>query len=70
MTENHIDGEQRLPLFPAELRLITHISRVEEERMGVEIANTMHYRAQNDLMNSDALEDPMDDPMNVDGDET
>ncbi|KAF8165171.1 hypothetical protein B0H34DRAFT_830366, partial [Crassisporium funariophilum] len=65
MTENHIDEEERLPPFPAELRLSAHISRLEEERMGVELANTIRYRTQHDLMNSDALEDPMDDPMNV-----
>ena len=38
--------------------------------MGVELANTMHYRAQNDLMNSESLKFPMEDPMNVDGNES
>ena len=38
--------------------------------MGVVLADAMHYRTQNDLMNSDALEDPMDDPTNVDVDES
>ena len=70
MTENHIDAEQQLPSFPAELRLSAHISRVEEERMGVELTNTMNYRTQHNLMNSDALEDPMDGLMNLDGDES
>jgi hypothetical protein len=49
--KNHIDGDQQLLLFPAKLRLSAHISRVEEEQMGVELANTTHYRAENDLMN-------------------
>jgi len=66
MTENHIDAEQQLP---AELRLSAHISRVEEERKGFELTNTINYRTQHNLMNSDALEDPMDGLMNLDGDE-
>lgn len=36
--------------------------------MRVELTDTMNYRTQHDLMNSDALEDPMDNSMNLDHD--
>ena len=38
--------------------------------MGVELTNTMDYRTQHNLMNSGALEGPMDGLMNLDGDES
>jgi hypothetical protein len=60
MSEYHLDDEGQLPPFPPKLRVSTHISRLEEERMGVELADTIHYRTTYHLPDSDGLEDPMD----------
>ncbi|KDR69600.1 hypothetical protein GALMADRAFT_77244 [Galerina marginata CBS 339.88] len=60
MTEHHLDDQGELPPFPPELRVTTHITRLEEERMGVELADTIYYRTRNKLPDSDGLEDPMD----------
>ena len=36
MTGHHLDDDDQLLSFPPKLRVSTHISRLEEERMGVD----------------------------------
>ncbi|KAF9483347.1 hypothetical protein BDN70DRAFT_852020 [Pholiota conissans] len=56
MIGEHIDeSSDTLPPIPTALRLSTHISRLEEERIGVEAALTSTYRDTWDMLNSDAL---------------
>ena len=66
MMEHHLDEDERLPTFPVELRFSTHISRLEEERMGVELLDTQEYRKKYNLPDSDPLEGPVD--MDLDAD--
>ena len=60
MTGHHLDDDDQLPPFPSELRVSTHISRLEEEWMGVEPADTTWYRTTYNVADSDGLQDPMD----------
>jgi hypothetical protein len=60
MTGHHLNDDGQLPPFPSELRVSTHISRLEEERMGVELADTTRYRATYNVADSDGLQGPMD----------
>ena len=64
--EHHLDEDERLPVFPVTLRFSTHISRLEEERMGVELINTQEYRTKYNLPDSDSLEAPMDVDLDTD----
>lgn len=62
MAEHHLDEQNRLPVFPREFRLTTHISRLEEEWMGVEMIDTEFYRKNNDIpASNDLLPQEMDD---------
>jgi hypothetical protein len=51
MLEYHVDNG-KLPPFPAKLRVSSHISRAEEESMGVEFMKTMDYRKKYNLPNT------------------
>jgi hypothetical protein len=57
MVGEHLDPvDETLPPIPTALRLSTHISRAEEERMGVEQELTKQYRDTWDILNSDGLQ--------------
>lgn len=56
MAVYHVDENHILPSIPPSLRLKTHITREEEDRMGVEIALTLRYREENNIPNSDAVQ--------------
>jgi hypothetical protein len=51
MLENHLD-DGKLPPFPQKLRVSSHISRAEEESMGVELMKMMDYRSRYNLPNT------------------
>jgi hypothetical protein len=55
MSVYHVDRNQISPSIPPPLRLKIHISREEEDRMGVEITLTVRYREKNHIPNSDAV---------------
>ena len=51
MLEHHLDNG-KLPPFPPKLRVSSHISRAEEESMGVELMKTMEFRSAYQLPNT------------------
>ena len=57
MTGEHLTENGTLPNCPAQLVVESHISLLEEHRMGIEGERTHSYRVQNNIPNSDAVEE-------------
>ena len=61
MAECHLI-DNKLPPLPEEFKMATHISRAEEESMGVELIYTERYRKKYGLDNTSDFEHPTGPP--------
>lgn len=57
MTEYHLSDTESLPPCHPDLLIKTHISIAEERLMGIAVEKTLEWREENDIPNSDAIEE-------------
>ena len=51
----HVSDQDDLPPFPVELRVISHISKMEERLLGVSLEKTKSWRDRHKMADSDAI---------------
>jgi len=56
MVDAHLSEKNELPMLPLELMVTTHISKQEEQQMGIPLSHTDDYRNENDILDSEGIE--------------